>query len=722
MQTNTEPTSGKDAEEVKNADANRSLCAFGDDRTVQLLIDPETWAIVDANPAAAEFYGYPLPVLKQLEMSAINTLPSERLAEVIFLATFEHQPLFFSRHRLASGCIREVEERFSPVVFGGRRFLLSIVYDVAQQPYEETAPQKQTGFGALVAALSRLLRDLSPEEIDNGIHHALRAIGEFVNVERSYLYILSAAETPVIEAAYEWCAPGIATELSKTFALAMSAFSWSKKQMHEHAVLHLPRMSALPREASAEKLAFAVQGVQSALIVPLFFSGGRIGFLGCDVIRREKTWSEESIMVLKVVREILGQTLQRKLVQETELRSAGVSTMLARGGQELLPPMDASLLLERVCQLTKEVLQCETCCVFLRQVDGQTFKAVAKSGGAAEWRAAAHALDIPPPTIPPSLVERLAYGDLVHITTTNAHELCLASWLRLSGEQAALYVALRHGEALLGVLSAGYRTRSQPFSPYQQRLARGLAQFVSLALENLRMLEEMARVSRLKTDFLATMSHELRTPLSIVIGYIDMLLEGDCGELSAAQSELLRRIGSNANELFELISATLDISRFEAGRLPIELREVELTEFMAELRQDTANRLIKPGVTVEWRAPSSPVFFHTDRVKLKVIIKNLLGNALKFTERGTITIEGRPLAEGVEMTVRDTGIGIPAEMLPVIFDMFRQGDNATTQRYGGVGLGLYIVRRLLDLLGGTVSVESTAGQGSLFRVWIPNAS
>jgi signal transduction histidine kinase len=216
------------------------------------------------------------------------------------------------------------------------------------------------------------------------------------------------------------------------------------------------------------------------------------------------------------------------------------------------------------------------------------------------------------------------------------------------------------------------------------------------------------------------MSHELRTPLSIIIGYIDMLLEGDCGVLSATQIEFLRRIGSNANELFELISAMLDISRFEAGRLPIELRKVELTELMTELQRDTASRIIKPGVTVEWRAPSSPFFFHTDRAKLKVIIKNLLGNALKFTEQGTITVEARPLADGVEMTVCDTGIGIPAEILPVIFDMFRQGDSATTRRYGGVGLGLYIVRRLLDLLGGTVSVESTIGRGSTFRVWAPN--
>jgi signal transduction histidine kinase len=719
MYTNTEPTSGKGAEGVKNADDNCSQYVFGNNRAVQLLIDPETWAIVDANPAAAEFYGYTLPVLTQLDISIINTLPPEQLAEAIFLATFEHHPLFFFRHRLASGCIREVEERFTPVVFGGRRFLLSTVCDVTKQQRGETAPQKQTGFGTLVANMSRLLRDLPPEEIDNGIHQAVRAIGEFVNVDRSYLYLLSGTETPVIEAGYEWCAPGVAPDLSKTVALAMGAFSWSRKQIQEHEVLHLPRIVDLPLEANAEKLAFAVQGVQSALIVPLF-SGGLIGFLGCDVVRAEKTWSEESIMVLKVVREILVQTLQRKRAKETEHRETKVSAALARVGQELIPPMDAALLLERVCRLTVEVLQCENSHAFLRQANGEKFVLVASFGEASAQWTTIRSLDIPAQTMHP-LLKRLEGEDVVHVTTSAARELLLEPLLRLSGGQGALYLALRHGKALFGVLSAGYRTRPQPFSSQQQRIARGIAQFASLVLGNARLLEETERVNRLKTDFLATMSHELRTPLTIIIGYVDMLLEGDCGELSAAQREFLRRIGSNANELFELISATLDVSRFEAGRLPIELREVELTELMTELQQDMANRIIKPGVTVEWRAPSLPFLFHTDRAKLKVIIKNLLGNALKFTERGTITIEARPLAEGVEMTVSDTGIGIPAEILPVIFDMFRQGDSASTQRYGGVGLGLYIVRRLLDLLSGTVAVESTPGQGSLFRVWIPNA-
>jgi signal transduction histidine kinase len=110
---------------------------------------------------------------------------------------------------------------------------------------------------------------------------------------------------------------------------------------------------------------------------------------------------------------------------------------------------------------------------------------------------------------------------------------------------------------------------------------------------------------------------------------------------------------------------------------------------------------------------------HTDAAKLRVVLKNLIGNAAKFTERGTITLAARAVDGGVEFSVSDTGIGIAPEVLAVIFEPFRQGDSSSTRRHEGVGLGLYIVRRLLDLMGGQITVESTSGKGSTFCVWLP---
>jgi signal transduction histidine kinase len=247
----------------------------------------------------------------------------------------------------------------------------------------------------------------------------------------------------------------------------------------------------------------------------------------------------------------------------------------------------------------------------------------------------------------------------------------------------------------------------------------GIAQFASLALENARLLEQAESANRLKSDFLATVSHELRTPLHIIMGYKDLLLEKVFGPLTLEQTDILRRLERSAQELLELITTTLEVGRIEAGRLPVEYKKVTIEALLTEVEAETRALQQQTSLQFVWEvAPNLPPLI-TDPAKLKVVLKNLIGNAVKFTEAGRVTVGAQPKREGLELWVRDTGPGIAPDMLPWIFEAFRQGDQTMTRRYGGVGLGLYIVRRLLDLLGGAIAVESRLGQGSTFRVWLP---
>jgi signal transduction histidine kinase len=305
---------------------------------------------------------------------------------------------------------------------------------------------------------------------------------------------------------------------------------------------------------------------------------------------------------------------------------------------------------------------------------------------------------------------------------TDSQDLVPRGLARYYGVTAGLYMALRRGDELIGVQSATYRGRTASFTPQQKRIARGIAQIASLALNNARLLEQAESANRLKSDFLATISHELRTPLNAIMGYTDLLLEETFGPLLAEQREALQAVQRAAYEEFGLVTATLDISRLEAGRLPVETSEVNVQELIEELRQEAGHGQRKPGLHIEWRMAPELSRLHTDRAKLKIILKNLLSNAVKFTDRGSITMEVNLQGNGVEFGVTDTGIGIPSEVLPIIFEPFRQGDSSTTRRHGGLGLGLYIARRMLELLGGTVTVESELGKGSTFRVWVPLAN
>ena len=215
------------------------------------------------------------------------------------------------------------------------------------------------------------------------------------------------------------------------------------------------------------------------------------------------------------------------------------------------------------------------------------------------------------------------------------------------------------------------------------------------------------------------MSHELRTPLSAVIGYTDLLLDGAFGDLTADQIQPLERTQKSARELLDLITATLDLSRLDQHRIPLHVQECAVADLVNDVIRETPALEEKPHLTFTCSVPPDLPSLSTDPVKLKMVLKNLISNAVKFTHEGSITIATCGLDGGVEFRVSDTGIGIARESQAMIFEPFRQLDSSDTRRYGGVGLGLYIVRRLLDMLGGTISLDSVAGSGSTFRVWVP---
>ena len=237
----------------------------------------------------------------------------------------------------------------------------------------------------------------------------------------------------------------------------------------------------------------------------------------------------------------------------------------------------------------------------------------------------------------------------------------------------------------------------------------------------LRQAKEAAEAAnRAKSEFLATVSHELRTPLYIILSYTDYLAEGEFGPLQPEQRQPLLAIKRSAAELYELIIGMLDLGQLQReGQLPVDLRAVPLPALFTALQEETHERYGQSGLEFVWRLePELPPVW-TDLGKLKTVVKNLLGNAVKFTSAGRITVAVSARHGGVEISVSDTGPGIPAEARSVIFEPFRQGDSSLTRSYAGVGLGLYIVKSFLTLLGGQISVESEVGRGSTFRVWLP---
>ena len=230
---------------------------------------------------------------------------------------------------------------------------------------------------------------------------------------------------------------------------------------------------------------------------------------------------------------------------------------------------------------------------------------------------------------------------------------------------------------------------------------------------------ESARASAAKSEFLATVSHELRTPLNIIVGYTDLLLEGAFPS-EAEQLDAMSRIHQQSRQLLDLIQSMLDLNRMEAGGISLVFEEFPIAAALDSLRNGLPTAWCRPGVALRWEAQDTAAPMHSDRGKVELILRNLLHNALKYTSHGSVTVRALPDRHRgrVDFSVIDTGDGIAPEDLAGIFDMFRQGTSGPP-RGGGVGLGLYLVKRLTDALGGTIAVDSRPGAGSSFTVSLP---
>jgi signal transduction histidine kinase len=217
------------------------------------------------------------------------------------------------------------------------------------------------------------------------------------------------------------------------------------------------------------------------------------------------------------------------------------------------------------------------------------------------------------------------------------------------------------------------------------------------------------------------MSHEFRTPLNAILGYTHMLLHGVSGPVTDPQRKSLTRIDSNSRHLLALINDILDITRIEAGRMPLNLTSFRVEELIHEVMSELEPIVKRTSLDVKVRAADDLPSLKSDRQKVKQILLNLLSNALKFTTEGTVTIGAA--YDGTQkllvISVRDTGIGIPPDAQVKVFEDFRQLDSSPARGYGGTGLGLSICRRLAHMLGGTIELESKLGKGSTFTVRVP---
>lgn len=547
---------------------------------------------------------------------------------------------------------------------------------------------------ALVEVSRRLVTDGAD------LNAVLAILGAVADADRVYLF-QGEDDGLRMSNTHEWCAPGVQSEKDNLQGVAVALFPWWMAVLHRGKELVIKDVDALGPEAEAEKALLQGQQIRAALVVPVNDERGElIGFLGFDDVRRTRTWVDEDVHALRLGSEMIAGYLMRRAAQaqlqaakhdlECELRErraveAARDESLAMF-KALLANMHAGILVETVDRRVFDVNP-----AFLRifDVEGPSEALIGTDCTRVAEMARRLLKDAS------GFAERMAE--------------CAAAQRTVIGEEirfadgrifARDYVPIRTSDGS----GTGHLWQYRNVTGQKQHEAQLVAA-----------KEEAEELARLKTSILTSMSHDIRTPLTAILGFTEILRT----TVEEHNKSFVEHIFQGARQLYETLNSVLYLAQMEANRVQIQRERIDVVEEARKVVATLAPLAVKKGLRLETTSSCDRIDADLDRACITRILNNLVGNAIKFTDNGSVTVVLSARPDRVVIEVRDTGIGIAEDFLPRLFEEFRQESTGVTRSHEGNGLGLAIAKRLVDMMGGEISVVSKKGAGSAFAVRLP---
>jgi len=451
------------------------------------------------------------------------------------------------------------------------------------------------------------------------------------------------------------------------------------------------------------------------------------GTLSC-MAKEPRTLTVEDIDLIAQMCDQVAVAIENvTLLQSTMEKSKELSTLYSVVG-DCMRFLDINALLYQTMRRVLDVFEFDAARVYLQDENRDGFSLIAHEGFE-------HTIKLPERyDVGQGLIGAVARSGecLVFADVQNDAEYLTRASAKImlrGGYRGSFFIPLKARDGTVGVMNFVSK-KVHPFSSTELERINAIAYHLGTAIGNARLFwqltrrtRELVKANKAKDEFMGVISHELRTPLNVILGYTNIMMQNMAGDLTPRLHAIVSKVAGQAKALSTLVENILVTTNIEAGMVEVTASEVKLDEWFIRLR----SLYEEPGakdVQLIWDIPFDLPVILTDGTKLHRILQNLIDNAIKFTDVGRVTVSVRALVDEsqVSFIVRDTGVGIAQQDIPRIFDLFSQVDSSSTRTHEGVGLGLHIVKKLVELLHGTIEVESEPARGSTFTVRLPVTS
>jgi PAS domain S-box-containing protein len=553
--------------------------------------------------------------------------------------------------------------------------VLGTFTDITKRKLSEEKLNKIVSLQTLLSLLATEFINIPLENSDDAINRLLALIGDKLELDRVYIFSYN-FEADTMSNTFEWCNDGITKEINNLQDIPNElAPEWVSKHLNGE-IITIPDVNALPTDSHLREI-LEPQSIKTLVTIPMILNGECLGFVGFDSVKSIREWNTDEITFLHVLADLLSNVTDRKRNEEAlRNREAYLKAIFNNVPYQMwLKDTEGKFL--AINQPFAEAFNIE---------DADTI--IGKSVHTIWTADMAEHFDNQDKEVMLTLKQKTVEEIILQNDTKRWFEIFRAPILDQNG-------------ILLGTTG----------------IARDITKRKKADKELIMATEAAESANNAKSRFLANMSHEIRTPLNAIIGMINML---DDTQLNVPQKKLLRNLYISSDNLFTIINDILDFSKIESGQFTLEKTDFSINEIIRRVYGSQEYKAEEKNIKLKYSIdPNISPFLIGDPVRLQQVLVNLVNNAIKFTPEGTVelscTLQSKSsMTNSIKFCVEDTGIGISNDSLSKIFQSFQQEDESITRTYGGTGLGLAISKQLIELMGGTIEVESLKDSGSKF--------